>query len=81
THVLTEDVIFREVTQDNRIISRRLFMKTNRLPRWAERIFPSNLSRCVYIVEDSIIDISSRHLTTLSWNLNHSTLMVTRRRH
>ncbi|XP_053498542.1 PRELI domain containing 1b isoform X3 [Ictalurus furcatus] len=76
THVLTEDVIFREVTPDNCLLSRRLLTKTNRLPRWAERIFPGNLSRSVYIVEDSIIDPSSRRLTTLTWNLNHSTLMT-----
>ncbi|GAA6072882.1 PRELI domain containing 1b [Tachysurus ichikawai] len=76
THVLTEDVIFREVTPDNVLLSRRLFTKTNRLPRWAELIFPGNLSRSVYIVEDSVVDPSNRHLTTLTWNLNHSKLMT-----
>ncbi|KAG9344145.1 hypothetical protein JZ751_012627 [Albula glossodonta] len=54
THVLTEDVVFREVTKDHRLLTRRLLTKTNRLPRWAERFFPTNLSRSVYIVEDSI---------------------------
>ncbi|KAK2824835.1 hypothetical protein Q7C36_018762 [Tachysurus vachellii] len=76
THVLTEDVIFREVTPDNVLLSRRLFTKTNRLPRWAELIFPGNLSRSVYIVEDSVVDPSNRQLTTLTWNLNHSKLMT-----
>ncbi|XP_062871481.1 PRELI domain containing 1b [Trichomycterus rosablanca] len=76
THVLTEDVLYREVTPDNCLLSRRLFTKTNRLPRWAERIFPNNLSRSVYIIEDSIVDPSNRRLTTLTWNLNHSTLMM-----
>lgn len=76
THVLTEDVIFREVTPDNLLLSRRLLTKTNRLPRWAERIFPGNLSRCVYIMEDSVVDPGTRRLTTLTWNLNHSTLMT-----
>ncbi|XP_066526893.1 PRELI domain-containing protein 1, mitochondrial-like [Hoplias malabaricus] len=46
------------------------------LPRWAERIFPGNLSRSVYIVEDSIVDPKNRRLTTLTWNLNHSKLMM-----
>lgn len=50
-------------------------MKTNRLPRWAERFFPSGMSRCVYIVEDSIVDPVNRSLTTYTWNLNHTTLM------
>ncbi|KPP66025.1 PRELI domain-containing protein 1, mitochondrial-like [Scleropages formosus] len=75
-HVLTEDVIFREVTADHRLLTRRLLTKTNRLPRWAERFFPSNLSRSVYIVEDSIVDPAQRNLTIFTWNLNHTTLMV-----
>lgn len=75
THVLTEDVVYREVTTDHRLLSRRLLMKTNRLPRWAECLFPAGMSRCVYIVEDSIVDPVNRSLTTYTWNLNHTTLM------
>lgn len=76
THVLTEDVVFREVTADQRLLSRRLLTKTNRMPRWAEFLFPSNLSRSVYIVEDSVVDPVTKSLTTYTWNLNHTTLMV-----
>uniref|UniRef100_A0A087Y1Q5 PRELI/MSF1 domain-containing protein n=1 Tax=Poecilia formosa TaxID=48698 RepID=A0A087Y1Q5_POEFO len=75
THVLTEDVVYREVTTDHRLLSRRLLMKTNRLPRWAERFFPAGMSRYVYILEDSIVDPVNRSLTTYTWNLNHTTLM------
>ncbi|XP_069571514.1 PRELI domain-containing protein 1, mitochondrial-like [Brachyistius frenatus] len=75
THVLTEDVVYREVTADHRLLSRRLLMKTNRLPRWAESIFPAGMSRSVYIIEDSIVDPVNRKLTTYTWNLNHTTLM------
>ncbi|KAM4584904.1 PRELI domain-containing protein 1, mitochondrial-like isoform 2-T2 [Odontesthes bonariensis] len=75
THVLTEDVVYREVTADCRLLSRRLLMKTNRLPRWADPFFPGGMSRCVYIVEDSILDPVNRSLTTYTWNLNHTTLM------
>uniref|UniRef100_A0A8C6TDY4 PRELI/MSF1 domain-containing protein n=1 Tax=Neogobius melanostomus TaxID=47308 RepID=A0A8C6TDY4_9GOBI len=75
THVLTEDVVYREVTEDQRLLSRRILMKTNRLPRWAEHFFPSGMSRYVYIVEDSIVDPVNRILTTYTWNLNHTTLM------
>ncbi|XP_068607111.1 PRELI domain-containing protein 1, mitochondrial-like [Brachionichthys hirsutus] len=75
THVLTEDVVYREVTADHRLLSRRLLTKTNRLPRWAERLFPSGMSRSVYIVEDSVVDPGNRSLTTYTWNLNHTTLM------
>ncbi|XP_008314901.1 PRELI domain-containing protein 1, mitochondrial-like isoform X2 [Cynoglossus semilaevis] len=75
THVLTEDVVYREVTSNNRLLSRRLLTKTNRLPRWADRFFPSGISRCVYIIEDSIVNPVDRKLTTYTWNLNHTTLM------
>lgn len=54
-------------------------MKTNRLPRWAECFFPSGMSRSVFIIEDSIVDPVNRILTTYTWNLNHTTLMVRRR--
>ncbi|MBN3316328.1 PRLD1 protein, partial [Atractosteus spatula] len=79
-HVLTEDVVYREVTQDDRLLTRRLLTKTNRLPRWAERVFPSNLGRSVYIVEDSIVDPKNCTLTTFTWNVNHATLMVVEER-
>ncbi|CAB1429967.1 unnamed protein product [Pleuronectes platessa] len=36
-HVLTEDIIFREVTPSNCLISRRLLTKVSRAPRWMER--------------------------------------------
>ncbi|XP_076845647.1 PRELI domain containing 1b [Brachyhypopomus gauderio] len=75
THVLTEDVVFRMVTVDQRLITRRLLTKTNRLPRWAERFFPSALSRCAFILEDSIVDPLNKSLTTYTWNLNHTKLM------
>ncbi|XP_046873525.1 PRELI domain containing 1b [Hypomesus transpacificus] len=75
-HVLTEDVVFRELTADRRLLSRRLLTKTNRLPRWAEKVFPAHLSRCVYILEDSVVDPHTRQMTTTSWNLNHNTLMT-----
>ncbi|KAM9827258.1 PRELI domain-containing protein 1, mitochondrial-like [Neosynchiropus ocellatus] len=76
THVLTEDVLFREVTHNNHLLSRRLLTKTNRLPRWAERVFPAHMSRAVYVLEDSIVDPQSRTLTTKTWNLNHNKLMT-----
>ncbi|KAG7269487.1 hypothetical protein CRUP_027905, partial [Coryphaenoides rupestris] len=69
------DVVYREVTADHRLFSRRLLTKTNRLPRWAEVVFPANMSRSVYIVEDSIVDPVAKSLTTFTWNLNHTTLM------
>ncbi|KAM4612099.1 PRELI domain-containing protein 1, mitochondrial-like isoform 1-T3 [Polymixia lowei] len=76
SHVLTEDVLYREITSSNHLLSRRLLTKTNRLPRWAECVFPAHMARAVYILEDSIIDPHTHTLITKTWNLNHTTLMT-----
>ncbi|XP_038661830.1 PRELI domain-containing protein 1, mitochondrial-like isoform X5 [Scyliorhinus canicula] len=74
-HVLTEDVIYREVTSDNKLVSRRLFTKTNRLPRWGGMVFPANLAQSVFVIEDSVVDLQNQTFTTLTWNVNHTRLM------
>ncbi|XP_018407917.1 PREDICTED: PRELI domain-containing protein 1, mitochondrial [Nanorana parkeri] len=74
-HVLTEDILYREVTSDQKLLTRKLLTKTNRLPRWADRLFPANVAHAVYILEDSIIDLPKKTLTTYTWNINHSTVM------
>ncbi|XP_035263442.1 PRELI domain containing 1a isoform X2 [Anguilla anguilla] len=74
-HVLTEDIVFREVTPDNRLISRRLLTKTSRAPRWAEHYLPLHMARCAYIMEDSIVDPQARTMTTMTWNISHARLM------
>ncbi|XP_030067534.1 PRELI domain-containing protein 1, mitochondrial [Microcaecilia unicolor] len=75
-HVLTEDILFRQVTPDHKLLSRRLLTKTNRIPHWAECLLPTNVSRSVYIIEDSIVDPKNKSLTTFTWNINHARLMV-----
>ncbi|XP_070789895.1 PRELI domain-containing protein 1, mitochondrial [Pituophis catenifer annectens] len=79
-HVLTEDILHREVTDDQKLLSRRLLTKTNRMPRWAEHFFPPNIGRHVYILEDSIVDLQNRTMTTFTWNINHARLMVVEER-
>ncbi|KAL0974351.1 hypothetical protein UPYG_G00219280 [Umbra pygmaea] len=74
-HVLTEDIIFREVTPGNCLISRRLLTKTNRAPRWMEKYLPVTMARHAYIIEDSIVDPQTRNMTTLTWNISHARLM------
>ncbi|XP_078087306.1 PRELI domain-containing protein 1, mitochondrial-like isoform X1 [Mustelus asterias] len=76
-HVLTEDVIHREVTPD-KVISRRLLTKTGIVPRWAERLFPTNVAHSAFVLEDSVVDLKHKTLTTFTWNINHSRLMVVR---
>uniref|UniRef100_A0A8C4QI15 PRELI domain containing 1a n=1 Tax=Eptatretus burgeri TaxID=7764 RepID=A0A8C4QI15_EPTBU len=75
-HVLSEDVLEREVTTDCKLRTRRLLSKTSRLPRWAERFFPGGSLRPAYIVEDSVVDPHRRTLMTHTWNVNHVRLMV-----
>lgn len=77
-HVLTEDIIFREVTPDNRLISRRLLTKTSRVPRWAEKFLPTHMARKAYIIEDSVVDPQKRTMVTFTWNISHARLMVRR---
>ncbi|XP_056455908.1 PRELI domain containing 1a isoform X2 [Gadus chalcogrammus] len=74
-HVLTEDIIFREVTPSNCLISRRLMTKTSRAPRWMERYLPKHMSSLAYVIEDSIVDPQKRTMTTLTWNITHARLM------
>ncbi|XP_017330424.1 PRELI domain containing 1a [Ictalurus punctatus] len=74
-HVLTEDIIFREVTPDNRLLSRRLLTKISRVPRWAEKFFPSHMARKAYIIEDSVVDPQERTMVTFTWNISHARLM------
>ncbi|PNI18090.1 PRELID1 isoform 4, partial [Pan troglodytes] len=59
---------------------RRLLTKTNRMPRWAERLFPANVAHSVYILEDSIVDPQNQTMTTFTWNINHARLMVVEER-
>lgn len=74
-HVLTEDIVFREVTPSNCLISRRLLTKTSRAPRWMERYLPKKMSSLAYIIEDSIVDPQKRTMTTMTWNITHARLM------
>uniref|UniRef100_A0A3P9AF15 PRELI/MSF1 domain-containing protein n=1 Tax=Esox lucius TaxID=8010 RepID=A0A3P9AF15_ESOLU len=74
-HVLTEDIIFREVTHGNCLVSRRLLTKTNRAPRWMEKYLPVTMARLAYIIEDSIVDPQARTMTTLTWNISHARMM------
>ncbi|XP_053317862.1 PRELI domain-containing protein 1, mitochondrial [Spea bombifrons] len=74
-HVLSEDILYREVTPDHKLLTRKLLTKTNRLPRWAERFFPANVAHAVYVIEDSVMDPINKTLISFTWNINHATIM------
>ncbi|OWJ99366.1 hypothetical protein Celaphus_00009493 [Cervus elaphus hippelaphus] len=70
-HALMEDIVHREVTSDQKLLT-----KTNRMPCWAERLFPASVAHSVYFLEDSIVDPGNQTMATFTWNINHTQLMV-----
>ena len=68
------------MTSDQKLPSRQLLTKTNRMPRWAGRLFPTNVAHSVFILEDSIVDPQNQTMTTFPWNINHARLMVVEER-
>jgi len=76
-HVLSQDAYYRTVTDDQILISKRLLTKTNKIPRWAERIFFRGPSTSIaLIIEESICDLKQKIFTTVTKNINLKTLMV-----
>jgi hypothetical protein len=76
-HVLSQDAYYRTVTDDQILISKRLLTKTNKIPRWAERIFFRGPSTSIaFIIEESICDLKQKTFTTVTKNINLKTLMV-----
>lgn len=70
-HVLSEDTIVREV-RDNKLYTKRLLTKTNRVPKWGERFVSS---RTVKIVEESIVDPKEKTLVTYTRNIGYVRVM------
>ena len=76
-HILSEDVYYRTVTHDKILISKRILTKTNKLPRWGERLFSRGSTATVaFIIEESICDLKQKTFTTKSININLKSLMV-----
>lgn len=71
SHVLSEDTIAREV-KGNKLFSKRLLTKTNRVPKWGERFVGSPI---VSIVEESIVDPKEKTLVTYTRNLGYTKVM------
>lgn len=73
-HVLSEDTVEREIRADGKLYSKRLITKTNKLPKWAERVFSHVKQVCV--VEESVVDMESKTLTTYTRNIGLNKIMV-----
>lgn len=72
SHVLSEDTLFREI-RGNLLYSRRLFTKTNRLPKWGERFVKSGETT---IVEESYVDPETQTITTYTRNVGYTKIML-----
>lgn len=74
THVLSEDTVLRDV-QGKKLYSTRLISKTNKVPKWGEKIIPGG-SRHVCVVEESVVDVEQKTLTTYTHNIGLTKFMT-----
>ncbi|XP_076308170.1 preli-like isoform X2 [Tachypleus tridentatus] len=73
-HVLSEDVFHRYI-EDGKLYTKRLLQKTNRLPKWGEKIIGASC-RSVFVVEESVVDPKNKIVTTYTRNIGMISLMV-----
>ncbi|XP_055337440.1 PRELI domain-containing protein 1, mitochondrial-like [Paramacrobiotus metropolitanus] len=74
SHVLSEDVLDRRLTDDGKVVTIRVLSKTNHMPKWGERFIRG--PQHVYIVEESIVDPVNKTLTTYSKNVGYTKVMT-----
>ncbi|TIA88505.1 hypothetical protein E3P99_02531 [Wallemia hederae] len=72
-HIVSVDVLSREITADNKLRSTRLILKRGQLPKW----LPKNLVEKAesWVVEESTVDPASQRLSCKSYNIDHIKLM------
>ncbi|KRZ41455.1 PRELI domain-containing protein 1, mitochondrial [Trichinella pseudospiralis] len=71
SHVLCEDTVFRNVV-GNKLITKRIFIKTARIPKWGERFISC---KQVPVLEESVVDRDSQKLITYTRNISYARLM------
>ncbi|KAG0728807.1 Protein preli-like [Chionoecetes opilio] len=72
SHVLSEDTVVREVV-GGVLHSKRLLTKTNRMPKWGERIINA---RHVNVIEESVVDPGKREMCTYTRNVGLTKVMT-----
>ncbi|XP_064389039.1 PRELI domain-containing protein 1, mitochondrial-like [Halichondria panicea] len=72
-HVLSEDVVSRR-SEKNILRSKRLLSKTNKAPKWIEK-FIGGAGQAAFVIEESIVDSSTRTFTTHTRNINFTKLL------
>ncbi|CAL1688410.1 unnamed protein product [Lasius platythorax] len=74
THVLSEDTLYRKVSGTS-LFSTRIFRKraTVSLPSWAQKLVKNPQ---VLILEESVVDLGTKRLVSLTRNIDHKKLVV-----
>lgn len=72
-HVLTEDVISRHV-EGNKLITKRLLTKTNKIPKWGERLLGEQ--KRIYLIEESVVDLDNSTFKTYTRNISLQHIMT-----
>lgn len=77
-HVLTEDTVSC-CMKGNKLFTKKLYTKTNKLPRWGSIFVPGPKQVC--IIEEAVVDPTEKKLTTYSRNVGYlSSVMVVEER-
>jgi len=73
-HVFSEDIIECGVGVDGVLRTKRLIVKTNKLPWWGKHLFSA---KKVAVVEETLVDPTSRLMTTYTRNIGLTIFMGT----
>lgn len=65
SHVLSEDTVVRKII-GHELHSKRVLTKTNRMPKWGERLTGS---RNVSVIEESIVNPEKKEMCTYTRNV------------
>jgi len=72
-HVLSEDVISRHF-EGNKLVSKRLLTKTNKIPKWGERFVGGDSH--IVLIEESVVDPDKKTFTTYTRNIGLTKIMT-----
>lgn len=76
-HVFSEDMLSAYVDENGILRTKRLIVKTNKLPSWGEHLFNT---RRVWLIEETTVDPKSKTFRVYTRNLNLRTFMGTTER-
>ena len=74
SHVFSEDMIESGIDSTGNLRTKRLIIKTNKLPWWGKHLFSA---RKVALIEESIVDPKTKTMTTYTRNIGLRMFMGT----